>query len=272
MRQRRRRPLRVPGSSVERRALPTSREPTIATTPRGLIACARHCPSNRPTIRSPPLSVASPPPPVEVPVVSEVRAPGADCSARAFHVRGRAGCESAQSRRYFSATVSGCDRFAGEVDNDRPYRVEYGFGVRRVLTYLSGLTRRSPISIPERQSNENLTQGCEPQWGQRLGNISCHLSRSVLSAPQSEGSREACAQRSLWPCLRQRLHADAGRQDNPTGAEAKVDYLNDRNSQVERAARSGRPVPSEHRFDSAIQKLLRGSQIDPTSDAAKSVR
>ena len=61
------------------------------------------------------------------------------------------------------------------------------------------------------------------------------------------------------------------RQDNPTGAEAKVDYLNDRNSQVNALLDQADQFRLSYRFDAAIQKLYAASQIDPTSERGRKI-
>ncbi|MFM0319696.1 type IV pilus secretin PilQ [Paraburkholderia nemoris] len=61
------------------------------------------------------------------------------------------------------------------------------------------------------------------------------------------------------------------RQDNPTGAEAKVDYLNDRNSQVNALLDQADQFRLSYQFDAAIQKLYAASQIDPTSERGRKI-
>ncbi|CAE6728297.1 secretin N-terminal domain-containing protein [Paraburkholderia haematera] len=60
-------------------------------------------------------------------------------------------------------------------------------------------------------------------------------------------------------------------QDTPTGAEAKVNYLNDRNNQVNALLDQADQFRLSYQFDAAIQKLYAASQIDPTSERGRKI-
>ncbi|MGF6998031.1 general secretion pathway protein D [Paraburkholderia sp. GAS32] len=60
-------------------------------------------------------------------------------------------------------------------------------------------------------------------------------------------------------------------QDTPTGAEAKLNYLHDRNDQVNALLDQADQFRQSYQFDAAIQKLYAASQIDPTSERGRKI-
>jgi general secretion pathway protein D len=60
-------------------------------------------------------------------------------------------------------------------------------------------------------------------------------------------------------------------QDRPTGAEAKLNYLHDRNDQVNALLDQADQFRLSYQFDAAIQKLYAASQIDPTSERGRKI-
>ncbi|WP_233468986.1 secretin N-terminal domain-containing protein [Paraburkholderia madseniana] len=59
--------------------------------------------------------------------------------------------------------------------------------------------------------------------------------------------------------------------DTPTGAEAKLNYLHDRNDQVNALLDQADQFRQSYQFDAAIQKLYAASQIDPTSERGRKI-
>ncbi|OAJ59027.1 general secretion pathway protein GspD [Paraburkholderia ginsengiterrae] len=61
------------------------------------------------------------------------------------------------------------------------------------------------------------------------------------------------------------------RQEAPTDAELKLNYLNDRNAQVNALLDQADEFRKSYQFDAAIQKLYAASQIDPTSERGRKI-
>ncbi|WP_429260372.1 secretin N-terminal domain-containing protein [Paraburkholderia sp. GAS334] len=61
------------------------------------------------------------------------------------------------------------------------------------------------------------------------------------------------------------------RQTDPTNAELKLDYLRDRNAQVNALLDQADELRKTYQFDAAIQKLYAASQIDPTSERGRKI-
>ncbi|NPT61569.1 secretin N-terminal domain-containing protein [Paraburkholderia elongata] len=61
------------------------------------------------------------------------------------------------------------------------------------------------------------------------------------------------------------------RQDDPTNAEVKINYLHDRNNQVNALLDQADQFRLSYQFDAAIQKLYAASQIDPTSERGRKI-
>ncbi|GGC56524.1 hypothetical protein GCM10011400_50220 [Paraburkholderia caffeinilytica] len=61
------------------------------------------------------------------------------------------------------------------------------------------------------------------------------------------------------------------RQDDPTDAEVKINYLHDRNDQVNALLDQADQFRLSYQFDAAIQKLYAASQIDPTSERGRKI-
>ncbi len=59
--------------------------------------------------------------------------------------------------------------------------------------------------------------------------------------------------------------------DTPTGAEAKLNYLHDRNDQVNTLLDQADQFRQSYQFDAAIQRLYAASQIDPTSERGRKI-
>src|SRR5579864_5029531 len=59
--------------------------------------------------------------------------------------------------------------------------------------------------------------------------------------------------------------------DDPTNAEVKLNYLNDRNAQVNALLDQADEFRKSYQFDAAIQKLYAASQIDPTSERGRKI-
>ncbi|WP_233465004.1 secretin N-terminal domain-containing protein [Paraburkholderia madseniana] len=59
--------------------------------------------------------------------------------------------------------------------------------------------------------------------------------------------------------------------DTPTGAEAKLNYLHDRNDQVNALLDQADQFRQSYQFDAAIQKLYAASQIDPTNERGRKI-
>ncbi|HEX8028456.1 MAG TPA: type IV pilus secretin PilQ, partial [Vicinamibacterales bacterium] len=61
------------------------------------------------------------------------------------------------------------------------------------------------------------------------------------------------------------------RQESPTDAELKLNYLNDRNARVNTLLDQADQFRQSYQFDAAIQKLYAASQIDPTSERGRKI-
>src|SRR5579864_8741729 len=59
--------------------------------------------------------------------------------------------------------------------------------------------------------------------------------------------------------------------DDPTNAEVKLNYLRDRNAQVNALLDQADQYRASYQFDLAIQKLYAASQIDPTSERGRKI-
>jgi general secretion pathway protein D len=61
------------------------------------------------------------------------------------------------------------------------------------------------------------------------------------------------------------------RQDDPTNAELQINYLRDRNRQVDALLDEADQLRISYQFDAAVQKLYAASQIDPTSERGRKI-
>ncbi len=102
-----------------------------------------------------------------------------------------------------------------------------------------------------------------------------HLSPGIRSLDERPALSWAARKRSLLTIATVLVFSGCmvppTRQSDPNNAELQINYLRDRNRQVDALLDEADQLRISYQFDAAVQKLYAASQIDPTSERGRKI-